>query len=89
MVDAYVKANESAAHKYDPDKTYLRLDTVHVREDDVTLDRSRTYIRVWLYMMEEWTSKASYLIAPWYTPIYDYGIIDNKGDRYFHDDLPD
>lgn len=89
MVDAYVKANESAAHKYYPDKTYLRLDTVHVREDDVTLDRSRTYIRVWLYMMEEWTSEASYPIAPWYWPLYDYGIIDNKGDRYFHDDLPD
>lgn len=88
-VDAYVKANESAAHKYYPDKTYLHFDTVHVHEDDVSLDRSRTYISVWLCMLQEWTNESFYPTEPYYLPVYDYGIIDNKGNRYYHNYPPD
>ncbi len=76
------------ADEYDFDDTTLNFEAYHVAEDDIALDRRRTYTHIVLYVLWKGNSDNS-LHQPSYVPIFDYGVIDNCGDWYVCNYPPD
>ena len=66
---------------YNRNETRLEFDTVHVATDDIALDRTRTYIYVWLTISRK-PFDAAFSSEPVYVQFHNYGIIDSRGDRY-------
>ena len=73
---------------YNRNETLLGFDTLQVADDDIILDRSRTYINVWLYIQRK-PFDSVFSSEPIYVHLYNYGIIDSRGDRYIWIELPD